>query len=115
MTCLREWHQLLFWGRSWLTDTPGPYLGLHAVVLTVGPQILAGLRGLDAGRVEDPLQLLLLALLQADDDAAGLLLFLWRQEPSFRNGKVSPTSPNPSLLIFLSSPLSKRPACRVTT
>lgn len=98
-----------------MTDTRCPYLGLHTVVLTVGLQVFAGLRGLDAGRVEDPLQLLLLALLQADDNATGLLLFLWRQGPSFRNGKVSPTSPAPTIQIFLSSPLSKGPACRVTT
>ena len=97
-----------------MTDTPCPYLGLHTVVLTVGLQVFAGLRGLDAGRVEDPLQLLLLALLQADDDATGLLLFLWRQDPSFRNGKVSPISPAPTIQVFL-SPLSKGPACRVTT
>lgn len=57
---------------------PGLYLGLHVVILTVGVQVLAGLRGLNTGWVQKPAQLLLLALSQAVDDAAGLLLFLWK-------------------------------------
>lgn len=46
------------------------YLRLRIVVLAVGISVLAWLGGLDAGRVQESTQLLLLALPQAVDDAA---------------------------------------------
>ena len=51
------------------------YLRLRGVVPAVGV-VLAGQGGLDAGGVEEAAQLLLLALPQTVDDAAGLLLLL---------------------------------------
>lgn len=46
------------------------YLRLRIVVLAVGISVLAWLGGLNAGRIQEATQLLLLALSQAVDDAA---------------------------------------------
>jgi len=54
----------------------GPHLWLRGVVCVVGVVVFAQQGGLDAGRVEEAAQLLLLALSQAVDDAARLLLLL---------------------------------------
>lgn len=53
-----------------MEDASCPYLGLHAVVLTVGIRVFTGLGGLNAGRVQKPAELLLLTLSQAVDDTA---------------------------------------------
>lgn len=73
-----------------MEDASCPYLGLHAVVLTVGVRVFTGLGGLDAGRVQKPAQLLLLTLSQAVDDTARLLLFLRKCDCLF--SKISPAS-----------------------
>lgn len=54
----------------------GLYLRLRGVVWVVSVVVFTWHCGLDAGRVEEAVQLLLLALSQAVDDAAGLLLLL---------------------------------------
>lgn len=90
-----------------MLDTSYPYLWLHIIILTVGIHVLAGLGGLDTGRIQKPGPLLLLALSQAVDDAAGLLLFLRKYDCSFRNGKTRtniPLPPSLKLYFLLSSP-----------
>lgn len=54
----------------------GLYLRLRGVVSVVSVVVFTWHCGLDAGRVEETVQLLLLALSQAVDDAARLLLLL---------------------------------------
>lgn len=89
----------------WRKDTSYPYLRLHIIILTVSVHVLTGLGGLDTGRIQEAAQLLLLALPQAVDDAAGLLLFLWKYDYSLGNRKISPmcSCPPPFKSYFLFS------------